>query len=213
MPTLNILIQLRWKKDLPYDPLHICWHLNVAGEELHLCHPVQEPRTHSPRHSSRALNKIDITTKQLRWTLYKYAVCKIRFNCSAMLCDTVQCFAILSSENFVQILLCTTYWPHTCALCSLPLLVIAFRFFIRESKMLEIFKTCCNLYFLRWIKIVIVFLIAPRNENHLVWHIVAYQLCVCQTPLCGFKQQLVQQTLWLMYQIDLIWNLLQGTKM
>ena len=32
----------------------ICWHLNVAGEELHLRHPVQEPRTCPPRHPSRA---------------------------------------------------------------------------------------------------------------------------------------------------------------
>ena len=42
----------------------ICWHLTVAGEELHVCHAVQKPWTRSPRHPSRArelkLNKVSV---------------------------------------------------------------------------------------------------------------------------------------------------------
>ena len=58
--------------------------------------------------------------------------------------------------NTVQWKCCSNIALHH-ILTAADLLVIAFRFFIRESKMLEIFKTCCNLYFLRWIKIVIIF--------------------------------------------------------
>jgi len=65
-----------------------------------------------------------------------------------MLCDTVRCFAILCSENAVQKLHCTAYIDHNILVpAPVPLLVAAFRFFIQESKMLEIFKMCCNLYF------------------------------------------------------------------
>ena len=51
------------------------WHLNVAGEELHLCHPVQKPRTRSPRHSSRAswlkLISPPENNKKLQWSTLK----------------------------------------------------------------------------------------------------------------------------------------------
>ena len=48
----------------------ICWHLTVAGEELHVCHAVQKPWTRSPRHPSRAselkLNKVSVKSNTLQ---------------------------------------------------------------------------------------------------------------------------------------------------
>ena len=128
-----------------------------------------------------------------------------------MLCDTVQCFAILCSENAVQILHWTAYWPqHTCA-CLSPSLhsvssstspkcwkyskpVVTFTFEVNKN--CHSFSNC----FLKWV-------------SSCMYDLVSVISCVsAKLPYCGFKQHLVQQTLWITKQIDLTWNLLWKTK-
>ena len=66
----------------------ICWHLTVAGEELHICHPVQKPRTRSPRHPSRAC-WLELTKLQW-WSLSKQTLYKLLLNCCrAVLCSYI----------------------------------------------------------------------------------------------------------------------------
>ena len=140
-------------------------YLNPSDQKLHVCHPVQEPRARSPRHSSWAWELMSSTNSQLQLSM----------NAIIQTCSRKNCKIAISVEycSVARILLSV----HHC----IPFLHPSVQNAQNIQNVLESL-------FLRWINIDMTFFIIPKNLNNPV-QLGSFQLSVVCLPnsLCGFN--------------------------
>ena len=108
--------------------IHIC----VLGEELHISHTLQKPWTRSPRHPSRARKLIPDILPQCVCQNENYENLDIAEDSLLLFCTIL----------FVTICSVLLYWSNIELILATapPFIFTVCHVFIRESKMLKIFK-------------------------------------------------------------------------